>query len=59
MLRVKRSVWALPQVHVPCGFHTRHYQQFKHHFQSKNEKVPKPIQGLSGIYYLKRLSELI
>jgi putative transposase len=40
-------------------FVTRHYQQFKHHFQSKNEKVPKPIQGLSGIYSLKRLSELI
>jgi len=37
----------------------RYHQQFKHHFQSKNEKVPKPIQGLSGIYSLKRLSELI
>jgi putative transposase len=40
-------------------FVTRHYKQFKHLFQSKNEKIPKPIQGLSGIYSLKRLSELI
>ncbi len=24
-----------------------------------NEKIPKPIQGLSGIYSMKRLSELI
>ena len=40
-------------------FVNRHYQQFKHLFTSKNEKVPKPIQGLSGIYSMKRLSELI
>ena len=40
-------------------FVSKHYQQFKHLFQSKNEKVPKPIQGLSGIYSMKRLSELI
>jgi len=36
-----------------------HYQKFKHLFKSKNEKKPKPIQGLSGIYSLKRLSETI
>ncbi len=36
-----------------------HYQRFKHLFQSKNEKIPKPIQGFSGIYSLKRLSEVI
>ena len=36
-----------------------HYQYFKHLFQSKNEKKPKPIQGLSGIYSLKRLSEVL
>jgi len=36
-----------------------HYQQFKHLFQSKYEKTPKPIQGLTGIYSLKRLSETI
>jgi len=35
------------------------YQRFKHLLASKNEKVPKPIQGLSGIYSLKRLSETI
>lgn len=40
-------------------FVAKHYQQFKHLFQSKNEKIPKPIQGLSGIYSMKRLSELI
>ena len=40
-------------------FVNRHYQQFKHLFTSKNEKVPKPIQWLSGIYSMKRLSELI
>jgi hypothetical protein len=40
-------------------FVARHYKLFKHLFQSKNEKIPKPIQGLSGIYSLKRLSELI
>ena len=28
-------------------------------FQSKNEKIPKPIKGLSGVYSLKRLSEAI
>jgi hypothetical protein len=38
---------------------TDHYQEFKHLFQSKKEKIPKPIQGLSGIYSMKRLSELI
>jgi len=41
------------------AFVAGHYQRFKDHFQTKNEKIPKPIQGLSGIYSLKRLSELI
>jgi len=40
-------------------FVSTHYKQFKHLFKSKNEKIPKPIQGLSGIYSLKRLSETI
>jgi hypothetical protein len=35
------------------------YVRFKHVFQSKNEKRPKPIKGLSGIYSLKRLSEVV
>jgi hypothetical protein len=33
------------------------YQLFKHLFRSQNEKFPKPIKGLSGLYSLKRLSE--
>jgi REP element-mobilizing transposase RayT len=36
-----------------------HYQNFKHLLRSKKEKKPKPIQGLSGIYSLKQLSEFI
>jgi hypothetical protein len=35
------------------------YQRFKHLFNSKHEKKPKPIKGLDGIYSLKRLSEMI
>ena len=35
------------------------YKRFKHHFNSKNEKKPKPIKGLSDVYSLKRLSEAI
>ncbi|MBW2678747.1 MAG: transposase [Deltaproteobacteria bacterium] len=41
------------------AFVSTHYQRFKHHFTCKHEKKPKPIQGLSGIYSMKRLSELI
>ncbi len=33
------------------------YMRFKHHFNSKNEKKPKPVKGLFGIYSLKRLAE--
>ncbi len=40
-------------------FVSENYQRFKHLFQSKHEKKPKPIKGLDGIYSLKRLSELI
>jgi len=40
-------------------FVATHYQQFKHLFASKHEKKPKPIQGLSGMYSLKRLSEVL
>ena len=35
------------------------YMRFKHHFNSKNEKKPKPVGGLSGVYSLKRLSEAV
>ena len=35
------------------------YMRFKHHFNSKNEKKPKPVKGLTGIYSLKRLSEVV
>jgi len=40
-------------------FVSKNYMRFKHHFNSKNEKKPKPVKGLSGIYSLKRLSEVI
>jgi putative transposase len=33
------------------------YRRFKDVFMSKNEKVPKPVAGLDGIYSLKRLAE--
>jgi len=35
------------------------YQGFKDHFSSKHEKRPRLIQGLVGVYSLKRLSETI
>jgi hypothetical protein len=40
-------------------FVTENYQRFKHLFNSKNEKKPKPIKGLDGMYSLKRLSEAV
>jgi len=33
------------------------YQQVKHLFESVNEKLPRAINGLDGIYSLKRLAE--
>ena len=33
------------------------YQKVKTHFQSKRDKIPKPVAGLTGIYSLKRLTE--
>ena len=36
---------------------SRIYQEFKHYFSSKHEKLPKTIKGLDGVYSLKRLSE--
>ena len=35
----------------------RLYGQFQDHFQSKHPKKPKLIQGLDGVYSLKRLAE--
>jgi REP element-mobilizing transposase RayT len=35
------------------------YMRFKNHFNSKKEKRPKAIKGLSEVYSLKRLSEFI
>ena len=35
------------------------YESFLQMINSKNEKKPKPVKGLSGIYSLKRLSEVI
>ncbi len=40
-------------------FVSRIYLGFKGHFSSRHEKRPKPVQGLDGIYSLKRLSENI
>ena len=40
-------------------FVSRVYQDFKGYFSSRHEKRPKPIQGLDGVYSLKRLSESI
>jgi hypothetical protein len=40
-------------------FVSTHYQRFKHLFATKNKKTPKPVKGLSGIYSLKQLSQLL
>jgi len=40
-------------------FDSKTYIRFKHHFNTKNEEKPEPVKGLSGIYSLKRLSEVI
>jgi hypothetical protein len=44
---------------VSKDFVSKNYIRFRHHFNSKNEKKPKPVKGISGIYSLKRLSEAI
>jgi REP element-mobilizing transposase RayT len=41
------------------GFVSKTYARFKNHFNSKNEKRPKPVKGLPGVYSLKRLAEVI
>ena len=33
----------------------RNFQRFKHLFQTKNDRVPKLVSGLEGIYSMKRL----
>ena len=40
-------------------FVSRIYQGFKDHFSSKHDKRPRLVQGLVGVYSLKRLSEAI
>jgi putative transposase len=40
-------------------FVSKTYMRFKHVFNSKNDKTPKAIKGLSGVYSLKRLSEVV
>ena len=40
-------------------FVSSHYQRFKHLFATKNKKIPKPIEGFSEMYSLKRLSEIL
>ena len=39
-------------------FVAENYQRFKHHFISKNRKKPKPIEGLDGIFSLKKLADI-
>ena len=39
------------------AFVSNTYSNFKHYFQSKNEKILKRISGLNGVYSLKRLTE--
>jgi REP element-mobilizing transposase RayT len=39
------------------AFVAAHYQLFKGLFGSKNEKKPKGVKGLGGVFSLKRLSE--
>jgi len=40
-------------------FVSSNYQRFKKVFYSRKDKVPKAIDGLDGIYSLKRLSEIV
>ena len=40
-------------------FVAANYQRFKNLFNSKHEKKPKAINGLDGLYSLKRLSEAV
>ncbi len=39
------------------AFVSKNYKRFKHLFQSKNDKIPRPVKGLDGVYSLKRLME--
>jgi REP element-mobilizing transposase RayT len=39
-------------------FVSGHYRRFKDLFMSKNEKIPRPVAGLDGIFSLKRLAEI-
>ena len=39
------------------AFVASHYQRFKHLFQSKRDKIPRRVNGLGGIYSLKRLGD--
>ncbi len=41
------------------SFVSRYYELFKDYFRSKREKKPKAISGLTKIYSLKHLSEVI
>jgi REP element-mobilizing transposase RayT len=38
-------------------FVRQNFLRFKHLFQTKNERLPKRVEGLNSIYSLKRLSE--
>jgi len=38
------------------AFVAAQYQHFKNLFPSKSDRTPKPVNGLSGMFSLKRLS---
>ncbi len=37
-------------------FVRQNYQRFQHLFQSRNEKIPKAVNGIEGVFSLKRLT---
>jgi len=39
-------------------FVTRNYRRFKDLFRSQNEKIPRPVVGLDGVFSIKRLAEI-
>ena len=41
------------------AFVENQYLLFQHHFSCKKKKIPKSIQGLQGIYSLKRFAETL
>ena len=57
--RHRKRYFTDPGIIGSKAFVSLNHQRFKNLFHSKHEKKPKPIRGLSGVYSLKRLSEVI